>query len=106
MPFPVRSVIAFAALLAAACVPAAGPLPSVEGRSVWRDPIARDHREGFPSESEYAPTQLAQAVLDDDVDRVRSLLDGGADPNARWTQRGDRFPLFEAIEASNYGRRL
>lgn len=33
---------------------------------------------------------------------MRVLLDQGADPNARWGT-GDRFPLFEAIHAAEYG---
>ena len=35
---------------------------------------------------------------------VRALLEVHADPNARWSWAGDRFPLQEAIEARSYGK--
>jgi Ankyrin repeat len=41
---------------------------------------------------------LDYAVMLDAPDVVRALLDAGADPNARWSYSGDRFPLQEAIE--------
>jgi ankyrin repeat protein len=47
---------------------------------------------------------LDAAVLEDDAVRVTALLDAGADPNARWTPRGDRFPLQTAVEIRQYGR--
>lgn len=45
-----------------------------------------------------SPLALDVAVLLDRPDVVRALLEAGADPNARWTSRGDRFPLQDAIE--------
>jgi ankyrin repeat protein len=48
------------------------------------------------------PLPLDEAVINDHVPRVRALLEAKADPNARWSTRGDRFPLQEAIEARSY----
>lgn len=44
------------------------------------------------------PSPLDYAVLMDAPELVRAVLKAGADPNARWTARGDRFPLQAAIE--------
>ena len=52
------------------------------------------------------PLPLDVAVLTDAPARVRALLAAHADPNARWSSNGDRFPLQEAIEARSYGRTL
>ena len=50
---------------------------------------------------------LDQAILEDRVDVVTALLDGGADPNMRWSSHGDRWPLNSAIAAEGYyGPRL
>jgi ankyrin repeat protein len=43
-------------------------------------------------------TPLDYAIFHGRMDLVRVLLDVGVDPNARWSWRGDRFPLQEAIE--------
>jgi ankyrin repeat protein len=53
-------------------------------------------------EPEYA-LPLDRAVLSGSLERVRALLEAGADPNARWASYGDRFPLQEVIEARRYG---
>jgi len=49
------------------------------------------------------PLLLDEAITMDSLDVVRALLEAHADPNARWTEEGDRFPLEEAIEARSYG---
>jgi ankyrin repeat protein len=43
-------------------------------------------------------TPLDVAVLRDNPAAVRALLEAGANPNLRWSDHGDRFPLQEAIE--------
>ena len=48
--------------------------------------------------SNEGPLPLDVAVLHDRPDVVRALLEAGADPSVRWTLKGDRFPLQEAIE--------
>lgn len=47
---------------------------------------------------------LDQAIWTDDVDLVRALLEAKADPNARWSYYGDRFPLQGAVELRQFGR--
>lgn len=49
------------------------------------------------------PLPLDEAVLSRATDRVRMLLESGADPNARWSSHGDRNPLQEAIECKLSG---
>lgn len=56
-------------------------------------------------ETQVAMTALDRAVIDDRVEIVRALLEGGADPNLRWSSHGDRFPLQQAIESASYGLR-
>jgi uncharacterized protein len=46
---------------------------------------------------------LDRAILSGSLERVRALLEAGADPNARWSSHGDRFPLQELIEVRRYG---
>lgn len=72
-----------------ACEP--GPLPA-------NTPRPRDDRsDRFPSES-LKPWPLDQAILDSDLERLRALLEKGADPNKRWGQSGDRFPLQDLLD--------
>lgn len=53
------------------------------------------------------PPPLDRAILEDQVDLVTALLEGGADPNLRWSSHGDRAPLNSAIAAEGYyGPRL
>lgn len=91
--------LALAALLAVACDP--GPLPQVPHR-VHRGDYKKDW---FPSKSE-DPLPLDIALQSGDVAEMRRLLDGGADPNARWSNSGDRFPLQEVLEGSSFGYRI
>ena len=65
-------------------------------------PRPADYVKGFPSQSD-DPTVLALAVIMDEASRVEALLGSGADPNARWGGRGNRFPLIDAIVAQSYG---
>ena len=50
------------------------------------------------------PLPLDAAVMQDDPALVRLLLGAHADPTARWSSHGDRFPLQEALEAETYRR--
>src|SRR5207247_10674907 len=45
-----------------------------------------------------APSALDEAIISGDIAGMRALLEVGADPNARWSAHGDRFPLQEAID--------
>jgi ankyrin repeat protein len=54
--------------------------------------------ENFTCDIAEEHTLLDDAVLADDVDRVRALLEAGADPNARTGTRGDHFPLQWTID--------
>lgn len=74
-----------------------------------RDPeseaIARVASQGgdFTCGPAFDPTPLDEAVMNDAPALVRALLEARADPNARWSSHGDRFPLQDAIEARAYG---
>ena len=52
------------------------------------------------------PLPLDIAIQSGDLDEVRRLLEQGANPNARWSQSGDRFPLQDVLEGSSYGYRI
>ena len=82
-------IVSFAcwALLTVGCVGTPGTLPGIASDGPDR---------GFPTRGAYQ-TPLSAAVLEDDLVRVEALLAAGADPNERWSQSGDRFPLQEAI---------
>jgi ankyrin repeat protein len=49
------------------------------------------------------PLPLDRAVMADRPDRVRALLEAGADPNAQWGPHGDRMPLQMAVESQVFG---
>jgi Ankyrin repeat len=75
--------------------PEALPVPPPKSTT----PIDND----FPSDGD-DPRPLDIAVTTEAPAQVRTLLDGGADPNSRWSSHGDRFPLQEAIELGpSYG---
>ena len=84
-------VITFAAFLCATCGCNSDPLPVPHG------PASAPSDPGFPTTGN-DPLPLDDAVMAGDAARVQGLLEGGANPNARWEGRGDRFPLQEAIE--------
>ena len=48
------------------------------------------------------PFPLDIAIRSNRFDEVRRLLESGANPNLRWGQTGDRFPLQEALDSGGY----
>jgi hypothetical protein len=83
--------------------PACGPatIAELSGRSgVNFDALVAAVRGGEPATcgADRDAMPLDSAIAWGRPDVVRVLLEAGADPNARWTSRGDRFPLQEAIE--------
>lgn len=70
------------------------------------DAIARVASQGgtFTCGRNSEPLPLDTAVDHDAPAAVLAMLKAGADPNARWSSRGDRFPLQEAIDARIYQR--
>jgi ankyrin repeat protein len=88
----VRTTTVLCTLLAAISIACGSPeLPHLPGQPDDDRSYAED------------PFPLDAAILADNVDAVRSALDAGADPNARWSSHGDHFPLQEAIDAGSYG---
>ena len=74
-----------------------GPLPPVPSRA---DRI--DYRKDwFPTDSD-EPFPLDIAIRTNRIDEVRNLLERGADPNRRWGQSGDHFPLQEVLDSGGY----
>jgi hypothetical protein len=73
---------------------------TIEWRNVDLDAILAAARRGekVTCGPEDEPLPLDWAILQGRPDVARVLLDAGADPNARWSSRGDRFPLQDAIE--------
>ncbi len=59
-------------------------------------PVAYGSNPGFKSAS-LEPLPLHLAIIRDQLDEVRRLLESGADPNARWGDYGDHFPLEAVI---------
>jgi uncharacterized protein len=125
------AVIGMVALVAAACgggtppLPVPGPpkpdtgfaiaprrpcSPEVQKVMAARQPdaITRAAAQGanFTCGPELDRLPLDEAIRHDDPAVVRALLEAGADPNARWSSHGDRFPLQGAIEAQIYWGRL
>jgi hypothetical protein len=88
--------VALAAVVSIACDP--GRLPEVPSRQVR---LAYE-KDWFPTTSE-GPLPLDLALQRGDVHEVRRLLESGADPNARWSQSGDRFPIQEVLESESFG---
>ena len=87
-----RTLLAIAALalIAASCGP--GPLPEIPPRHP-------DYKaDWFPTQSEDR-LPLDVAIYSGRLDDVRALLRRGADPNARWGQSGDRFPLQDVFNS-------
>jgi ankyrin repeat protein len=55
-------------------------------------------REGFPTDSSNDLFPLDDAIRSNRIDEVKRLLEGGENPNLRWGQGGDHFPLEEVLE--------
>lgn len=85
-----RSLVVFVLLLSA-CGP--GPLPPLP--EVLSDESRK--RDSYPTQSN-DPLPIDNAIRLDDLAKLRQLLAGGADPNARWGERGDYFPLQEILD--------
>lgn len=77
-----------------ACDP--GPPPKVP------EPYPNHQKDWFPSKS-HDPWPLDVAIVSNQIDEVRTLLERGADPNARWLESGDRLPIQEVFESGSYG---
>ena len=72
-----------------------GPLPEFPQRH-------RDYKaDWFPTQSEDR-LPLDVAIYSGRIDDVRALLEAGADPNARWGQSGDYFPLQEVLNPGGW----
>lgn len=72
------------------------------------DAVARAAKAGaqFTCGTHDDPLPLDAAILDNrPVGMVEALLVAGANPNARWLPRGDRFPLQEVLEQIVRGAR-
>jgi hypothetical protein len=78
----------------AACDP--GPMPRVV------EPRLFDSEDAFPTSSNEDPLPLDRAIMSGDLDQVRALLKQGANPNLRWSHRGDRLPIMEVLESPIY----
>jgi len=78
----------------ALCLTACGTGPLPEPHRPTAAGAARSA--GFPSQSE-EPLALHRAIYERDLDTVRQLLEAGADPNARWGDRGDHTALGDAL---------
>lgn len=59
-------------------------------------------RDWFPTDSS-EPFPLDRAIRMDRLDEVRQLLEQGANPNRRWGQSGDHFPLQEVLDSGGGG---
>ena len=96
-----RAIVTFLFLVTtSACDP--GPLPEVQ---TIADRSERRQKDRFPTASD-RPLPLDKAIHDGDAEEVRRLLAAGANPNARWSERGDWFPLQEVLSAPGFGYRV
>jgi ankyrin repeat protein len=89
----VRVIVVIGMLFLVACDP--GPLPRPPASPDYRD--ANYVRDSFGSDSD-SPFPLDYAIRSDRIDEVRKLLQQGANPNLRWGQTGDHFPLQEVLD--------
>ena len=99
-----RTLLAIAALalIGTSCSP--GPLPDLPNRPAQAPQV--DYKQyWFPTDSA-GPLPLDLAIQSGDLDEVRRLLEHGENPNLRWGESGDRFPLQEAFEGPGFGYRV
>lgn len=89
-----RTVLALLIIASAACE--VGPLPPTPPPNATAADVRR--RDGFPTNSTEDPFPLDIAIRTSRLDEVRRLLESGANPNLRWGQSGDHFPLQEALD--------
>ena len=82
-------VLAVVAIVVAGCDP--GPVPPNTPQ------LRNDRSDWFTSES-LKPWLLDQAILDNNLEQMRTLLEKGADPNKRWGPSGDRLPLQDLLD--------
>jgi ankyrin repeat protein len=61
-------------------------------------PLSREDRSDWFASASLDVLPLDLAIRRDDLAEVRRLLESGTNPNLRWSQTGDRFPLREAID--------
>jgi ankyrin repeat protein len=94
-----HAIVAFLVIVVAcACGP--GPLPAPPASPDYRDP--NYVRDSFRSDSD-DPFPLDYAIRSGRLDEMRQLLQQGANPNLRWGQTGDHFPLQEVFDRGGYG---
>jgi ankyrin repeat protein len=95
-----RALLALALLaLMSACD--ASPMPPVKRGLTDQGRVA----DRFPHKSEVA-LPLDDAIRKGDIETARSLLERGEDPNARWSQSGDYFPLQEVLARQSMGYQI
>lgn len=90
-----KSIVLIGVLALIACDP--GPMPEVPSSPDERD--ANYRSDSFKSDAA-EPFPLDYAILRNNIDEVRRLLEQGADPNLRWGS--DHFPLQEVLNSSGY----
>jgi len=95
-----RAIVAFL-VIGFACAANPGPLPEVLSPAEQAD----DKKDWFPTNSE-RPLPLDVAIQAGNLSEVRRLLEAGGNPNARWLDSGDRFPLQQVLEARQYRYRI
>jgi len=94
-----KVVVTISVVILVACGP--GPLPKV-ARSIDRGDLNRV-RDGFPTDSdELFPLDIA--IRSNRIDELRRLLEQGENPNLRWGQSGDHFPLQEVLDSAGETR--
>src|SRR6185503_19380877 len=91
-----RAVFALLLVVVAIACEQPGPLPAIPGTGRGQQIDLKKY--WFPTDS-ITPLSLDTALQDGDLAEVRRLLDHGANPNWRWSESGDHFPLQESIES-------
>jgi len=88
-------VATIVAVLATVACGSPGPLPPVPSSPDPRD--SNYFRDRFPTDSDI-PFPLDDAIRENRLDDMQRLLQQGANPNLRWGQSGDHFPLQEVLD--------